>query len=171
MRSDRCSPLLRAYVPSMLRKQPTMSIEVLDTVLPFSVNGLVKIFPDRPALSFCFRVMSFDVWHHHRERLRSISHSCRTFGAFARASQHDICAAEVHLDAAYRLAISVVLREPEYPYEPFAGMSHIAVDNMREQGTGWYGAIIHSDSIHEFAFKFKAATTDGPLPCARVEHG
>src|SRR5258706_2547509 len=56
-RDNRGSTRLRVYVPSMLRNQPTMALEVCGAVLFFSIDGFVKLFPDRPALTFRFRVM------------------------------------------------------------------------------------------------------------------
>jgi len=38
------APLVRAYVAGVLGEEPVMAFEVFDTVLPFTIFGLVKIF-------------------------------------------------------------------------------------------------------------------------------
>src|SRR4030081_1850985 len=102
---DRCSPCVRTYIVSMLRKQPLVIIEVLDAVLPFSIYSLVKVLPYLCALSFCFLVMSIDVQNDNREHLSSTSELRRTLaGSVTGASQHDVRVAQVHLDPAYRVA-------------------------------------------------------------------
>jgi len=40
------APLVRAYVADVLGEEPVMTFDVFDTVLPFAVFGLVKIFND-----------------------------------------------------------------------------------------------------------------------------
>ncbi len=132
-RDDRCPPRLGVYVASMLRKQPTMTIKVCDAVPPFSINGFVKLFPDRSALWFRFRVMRLDIRHHHCEQLSSISELRGAFGAaLVRTGQHDIRVAQVHLDTAYRLTIAVVFGKSEHSREPVTGISHVAVHKMRK---------------------------------------
>src|ERR1700676_4035348 len=118
----------------MLREQPTMTVEVLDAALSFSIDGFLKLLANFRALSFCVPAMSIDVRNHNREHLGSISELHRAWGPLTRASQHDVCAAQVHLDATYRLAVAIVLCESEYPGEPVAGIRHVAAYQVRKHG-------------------------------------
>src|ERR1700675_3050285 len=124
-----------------------MPIEILDAVLSFSINGFVKLFPDSRAFFFCFPVVSIDISHHDCEHLSSLPERRRALSALARTSQHDICLAHIHLNAAYRLAVTVVLRESEYPRQPVTSISHIAVHKIRRSSDLRNGAVIHGDSI------------------------
>src|ERR1700693_4790021 len=132
----------------MLRKQPVVTIEIVDAVLSFSIASLVKVFPYLCALSFCFLVMSIDVRNNNGEHLSSISELRRTLAAsVTRASQHDVRVAQVHLDPAYRVAIPIVLRKSEYAREPFTGLWHVTVYKMRKHCRGWHRTVIHSDTL------------------------
>src|ERR1700693_4716989 len=125
-----------------------MTIEVRDAILSFSIDGFVKLFPDRPALTFRFRVMRLDIPHDHCEHLSSISELCWAFGAaLARSGQHDMCVAQMHLDTTHRLTIAIVLAKSEYPRKPITGISHVAVYEMRKHRSSWHGTVIHSHSI------------------------
>src|SRR5258708_37863063 len=146
-RDNRCSPRLRVYVPSMLRKQPMMAFEVCGAVLFFSIDGFVKLFPDRPARTFRFRVVCLNIRHDNCQHLCSISKLRWAFtAALSRTAQHDIRVAEVHLDTTYRLTMAVVLGKSKYLREPLTGFRHVAVYKMRKHDRTRHRAVIHGGS-------------------------
>src|SRR5208283_779213 len=159
-RDNRCSPRRRVYVASMLRKQPSMAIEVCGAVLSFSINGFMKLFPDRPALTFCFRVMCLNVRHDNREHLRPISELRWAFtAALSRTGQHDICVAKMHLDATYWLTMAVVLGKSEYSREPLTGFRHVLVDKMRKHDRSRQRTVIHGGSIIQICTHVQGSRT------------
>ena len=125
-----------------------MTFEVRDAVLLFSVDGFLKLFPNRSAVAFGAGVVRVDIGNDDREHLRSVSELRWGFGAaLARTGQHDMCVAEVQLDAAKRLTIAVILGKAEDAREPVTGSSYVAVYKMRENRRSRNGAVIHGDSI------------------------
>src|SRR5215471_15387350 len=57
------SPFVRAHIPGMLREEPVVSFEVLDSVLAFAIARLVELLDDhRPggfrSLEMCIYVMN-----------------------------------------------------------------------------------------------------------------
>ena len=50
-----------------------------------------------------------------------------------------------HLDAAYRIAIAIMLREAEDAGKPFAGPRHVAIHQVGKHSVGGNGAVFHSD--------------------------
>src|ERR1700722_17092970 len=92
--------------------------------------------------------MSIDVRNNNGEHLSSISELRRALaGSVTRTGQHDVRVAQVHLNPAYRIAVTIVLRKSESPREPVTGLLHIAVYEMRKHGRGWYRTVIHSHSM------------------------
>jgi len=53
----------------------------------------------------------------------------------------------MHLDATYRAAVAILLRESKYPREPITGMRHVAIDKMRKHGGSRHGTVIHGDGF------------------------
>src|SRR5271157_5417083 len=141
----------------MLRKQPRMAIEVCGAVLSFSINRFVKLFPDRPALTFRFRVMRLNIRHDNCQHLRSISElRWALTAALSRTGQHYICVAKIHLYATYWLAMAVVLGKTEYSGEPVTGFRHVLVYKMRKHDRSRQRAVMHGGSIIKSALRFKA---------------
>jgi len=91
--------------------------------------------------------MSVDSVEEDGEHLGAATGDGWTFPAIARAGDHDDGIAEAHLDAADRVAVAIEFREAEDASEPCAGIRDVAVDEMREQGSGGDGAVVHADSM------------------------
>jgi hypothetical protein len=129
-----------------------MTIEILDAVLSFSIDGFVQLLADSRALFFRFSVVSIDIGHDDREHLSSISDRRRALSALTSTSQHDGCLAQLQLGAAYRLAVTEVLGKSEYPRWPVTSIDHDAVHKTRKYGCSRNGVVIHAEIVScEFA--------------------
>jgi hypothetical protein len=124
-----------------------MTVKVFNPILPFSIDGFVKLLPDGCALLFCSRIVGIDIRNKNGERLSSASEGRRAFGPLTRTGQHDVCVAKVHLNSTYRVAIAIVLGEAEDSGEPLAGIRYAAINEMRKKDAGGHGAVLHSDSM------------------------
>ena len=133
---------------SVLGKQPAVTVKIGDAVLPFSIDGFVEVLPDDCAFAFCFLAMSSDVRNDNGEHLSAITKRRRALAAtVTRAIQHDVGIAQIHLDAANRVAVAIVLRESEDACEPGTGLGQVAVHKMRKHGSGGHRAVIHDDTM------------------------
>src|ERR1700723_1791470 len=125
-------------------KEPAMAVEILDAVLAFSIDGFVELFPDDSALFFGSRMVGIDVSDKDGEHLGVQADGNWALGSIARAGDHDPGWAEMHLDAARRIPVAVVLDEAEDPGEPGAGLCYIAIDEVRKHDIRGDGAVFHS---------------------------
>lgn len=124
-----------------------MSVQVFNSILPFSINRFMELFPDGCALLFCSCMVSIDIRNEDREHLSRISQLNRGFACGARGVHHDDCVAQAHLRSAHRIAVAVVFGEAENSCEPLAGLRHIAIDNMGQHCIAGHRTVLHGNSM------------------------
>jgi hypothetical protein len=95
-----------------------VAIEILGTVLEFAIDSLVEILQDLGTRRFRPLEVRIDMVDKQSQALRSVAEFCRTRAALSRPYQHDPGVAEMHLRAASRIAIAVVLGKTEGFAEP-----------------------------------------------------
>ena len=125
-----------------------MSVGVFGGVLSFTVNGFVDFLDDvRTFLPGCL-VVGIDIAYEDGKHLCAEAELGRSLLGWIETMEHDEGIAVVHLDAAYRVTITIVFDEPEHPFEPFRGFGHVAIHNVRKNRVGGYGAVLHENSMH-----------------------
>ncbi len=110
-----------------------MPIEVLDAVLPLSVNCLVQFFPNLSACQLSYLTMRFHISYPHGEHLSSPSKRRRSIAPWRRANEHDVGISQIHLNSTQRLSIAVLLGKPKNSTKPLSSLGHAAINKMRKQ--------------------------------------
>ena len=90
-----------------------MTSEILDSVLPLAIHAFMQILDNAGARGSGFPEVAIDVIEEDGEALGSVAQHCGSGGAGGKSLEHDPGIAEMHLRAANRLAIVIVLAEPE----------------------------------------------------------
>ena len=111
-----CTPFGGAHVAHVLGEEPAVALEVLGSILPFAIAGLIDRFDDGGTGRFCLLVLRVDVFNEDRYELSRGADLGGTGAAGADADEHDTSIVPVHLrglDGAAGLAISERFAEPE----------------------------------------------------------
>jgi hypothetical protein len=127
-----------------------MSVQVFNSILPFSIDRFMALLPDGCAQLLRFRIVGIDVGNKNCQQLGSRSECRRAFGPRTRAGQHDVCVAKMHLCPADWIAVAVVLSEAEDLRQPLAGIRYAALNDMGKKNAGGNGAVLHGDSMQLF---------------------
>ena len=97
-----------------------VTVEVADTVLAFTVRGLVKVFHDQGAGRFRFLVVGVDIGDEHGQGLCAVAEFRRGLLAGVRGVEHHPGVTQVHLGATRRAGwpVTVMLGEAEHGGQP-----------------------------------------------------
>src|SRR5262249_4565773 len=138
------SPLIRAHVASMPRKEPMMAGEIFGPVLTLAILSLMQVLDNPSAHGFRSFEMAIHILEEHRQALSSISQLRGTCTAGPSSIEHDPRLAQIHLCSVRRaagFAIAVVFSEPERFGQPVDGFSDVRITNVWQQSVRGYRAI------------------------------
>src|ERR1700722_17800483 len=123
-----------------------MAIKVDDTILMFTIDGLVQLLDNPGACRFHFAVVRVHVVHENCQALCAVPELRWARRAWLRGLDHDPSVAEMHLRATnwpVRLAVTVVLDETERLAQPIDCRDNVLIEDVREHRVDRDGTILH----------------------------
>ena len=150
--SNNRPPFIRTHILDVSREKPDVPLQIFHRVLPLTVTGLIQLFRNPRAERFCSCMMRVHVFYKHREGLRPAADLHRTCSIRSSALQHDPRVAQMKLSALGRVAITIMLSEPEGPDQPRDGFFDVVIDHMCQQRIDGNRTIVH----HSFSLRLSA---------------